>query len=77
MEWVQKFIERGRYNAPQNTDIFRNKLLDILSVNAYWICMFVGIGGILAYIAGSKKGGKVTKFSLVIYWVVAAICSIK
>ncbi|EPY6430782.1 DUF2878 family protein [Clostridium sporogenes] len=75
MDWIQNFIERGQYHAPQNTDIVRNKLLEFLSTNAYWICMFLGIGGILAYLCGYKKGGKVTKFSLVIYWVVAAICS--
>ncbi|MGO5075892.1 hypothetical protein ACTQ4K_18520 [Clostridium sporogenes] len=77
MKWVQKFIERGQYNSPQNTFVFRSKLLDVLSTNAYWICVFVGIGGILAYLCGYKKGGRLAKFSVVIYWVVAALCSVK
>lgn len=63
MEWIK------------NTFVFKNKLLDILSTNVYWICMFVGIGGILSYLCGYKKVGKLAKFSIVIYWVVAALCS--
>ncbi|GAA0735818.1 hypothetical protein [Clostridium oceanicum] len=77
MEWIKKLIERGQYHAPENSFVFRNKLLEILSTNAYWICMFMGIGGILAYLCGYKKAGRLTKFSIVIYWVVAAICSKK
>lgn len=77
MEWIQKFIERGQYSSPENTFIIRNILIDCLSNNAYWICMFIGMGGVISYICGFKKGGKVAKFSIVIYWVVAAICSIE
>ncbi|NME95385.1 hypothetical protein HF847_05175 [Clostridium cochlearium] len=59
------------------TKFISNNFLNFISANAYWICMFVGIGGILAYLCGYKKGGRLTKFSIVIYWVVAAICSAK
>lgn len=76
-KWFEGFLQRGQYSAPENTFIFRNKVLSILDTNAYWICMFLGLAGILAYICGYKKGGKMAKFSIVIYWVVAAICSAK
>lgn len=52
-------------------------ILDFITKNAYWLCMFIGMSGLLGYIAGFKKGGKVSIFSIVIYWVVAAICSVK
>lgn len=57
-------------------DWFKIKFLNFISANIYWVCLFIGLGGIYAYIAGFKKGGRVTMLSIIIYWVVAAICSI-
>lgn len=51
-------------------------ILSFVAKNAYWLCLFVGLGGLLGYIAGFKGGGKLATFSVIIYWVVAAICSI-
>jgi len=48
-----------------------------ISGNAYWICLFVGLGGIFANMVGFKKGGKVTMLSVIAYWAAAAICSVK
>ncbi|BDR80995.1 hypothetical protein [Clostridium tetani] len=58
------------------TKFISNSFLNFISTNVYWICMFIGMGGLLSYIVGFKKGGKIATFSIVIYWVVAAACSI-
>lgn len=52
-------------------------ILNFISKNIYWVCLFVGIGGIFAYISGFKKGGKISMLCIVIYWMFAAVCSIK
>lgn len=43
---------------------------------SYWICLFVGLGALIAYMCGYKKANKITWLSIVIYWIVMAICSI-
>lgn len=34
---------------------------------SYWICLFVCILGVIFYMVGSKKGGRVASISFVIY----------
>ena len=34
---------------------------------SYWVCMFVAIGGLLAYLSGFKNGGKWSTLSVLIY----------
>jgi hypothetical protein len=50
-------------------------ILSLLAKSIYWLCLFVGMAGLLGNIAGFKKGGKVCILSIIIYWVVTAICS--
>lgn len=52
-------------------------ILNFISKNAYWLCLFIGLGGLLGYMAGFKKGSRVSIFCIIIYWVVAAVCSAK
>lgn len=54
-----------------------SSILHFIETNAYWICLFVGLGGLVAYIAGFKKGGKVCIFCIFVYWIIAAICSVR
>lgn len=51
-----------------------NSIMKFIEDNVYWLCLFVGLGGILGYIAGFKKGGRITILSILIYWVVCAVC---
>lgn len=53
-----------------------NIILAFVAKYAYWICLFVGMFGLIAYITGFKKGGKVSILCVAIYWIVAATCSI-
>ncbi|KZL88739.1 hypothetical protein [Clostridium magnum] len=50
-------------------------IFTFIAKNAYWLCLFIGMVGLLGYIAGFKKGGRVSVFCVIIYWVVAAVCS--
>lgn len=54
-----------------------NIIFTFITKNAYWLCLFVGMGGLLGYIAGFKKGSKISVLCIIIYWVVAAVCSVK
>ncbi|MFR5264498.1 hypothetical protein [Clostridium sp.] len=42
---------------------------------SYWICLFVAIGGTLAFICGFKKAGKYSTFSICIYSILQAFAS--
>lgn len=70
MKWLQGFFKRGKYVVPSNTPSFA-----IFPSLAYWICLFVGLFGIIKFMCGYKKGGRLTMLSAVIYWIIAAICS--
>lgn len=34
---------------------------------SYWICLFVSMLGIIFYVAGAKKGGRIASISFVVY----------
>lgn len=34
---------------------------------SYWICLFTSMIGIILYVVGAKKGGRVASISFVIY----------
>lgn len=71
MDLLKEFLKRGQYVVPKNTI-----RVALFSNFAYWICLFVGLFGIIMLICGFKKGGKLTILSTVIYWIIAALCSI-
>lgn len=57
-------------------DFFLGLGVDVLSGLvgvSYWICMFVCIGGLLAYLAGFKQGGRYSTLSIMIYTTLRAI----
>lgn len=71
VDYFKNFLQRGKYQVPINTPS-----IALLGNIAYWICLFVGIAGILLLICGYKKGGKLTVLSTVVYWIIVAVCSI-
>lgn len=69
-DFFKWFYERGKYQVPKNTP-----QVPVVSDFIYWLCLFAGLGGIIAYISGYKKGGKLTVLSIMVYWILAAICT--
>lgn len=49
-------------------------LSSIVSIS-YWICMFICILGLLAFLAGFKKGGRWSTLGILIYTTLQAILS--
>lgn len=51
-------------------DVIVSALKDIalgLIGSSYWICLFVCMIGIIFYMVGSKKGGRVASISFIVY----------
>lgn len=48
-------------------------IFNVFAGVSYWVCLFVGIGGILFYVAGFKKGLKYTSGSLLGYTLIQTI----
>lgn len=47
----------------------------IVSIS-YWICLFIAIGSLLAYIAGFKNSGRWSTLSILIYATLQSILSV-
>lgn len=57
-------------------DIANSIIKDIalgLIDSSYWICLFVSMIGIIFYMVGSKKSGRVASMSFVIYVLTQAL----
>ncbi|WP_297436973.1 hypothetical protein [uncultured Clostridium sp.] len=48
-------------------------ILTVLVNGSYYICLTASIGGLLAYLAGFKSGGRWTTLSLMIYATLQAV----
>lgn len=77
--WLEKFVERGEYHAPNKNvkDALVGKAIKIVFIKvagvSYWIALFAGVAGIILYVAGWKKAGKVVPISTVAYALIKAI----
>lgn len=42
-------------------------IINVINSSIYWICMYIALGGEIAYLIGFKKGIRLTIASIVIF----------